>query len=412
MIFVCIGLSKGIANVSIFGLLILSIFTFDKKYFIENCSKYKNVVVLVIVFIVFILGLMHTSDLSQGLKVVRTNHKYLLMPVIFLLNVELVKKHFKALIFTFFISVSLAGVFTILLYFLPEDMVIWISNLTPFMQDYIHHYDRVSFGFYSPFYDRLQFSNMLGIATLSGLYLMLDNYRRKLCFVGILILIYCSILLGGRGGQLALLFSLFIFSVAYLYKNYLKNKKQLYALLLGIFIIFTATPTLLYKYNHSVHKRYGQMKWELKMFFSDNYKKDITHFTTARRLVSWQNTWNVAKGNILFGIGTGDFENAINNQYENDDYYLPVNNHSQYLYFLAMLGIIGLGIFISVLMYWLQSFDKNSTIFLYGLSFLSFYFIAFMFEVPLSKQIDNMTFTTLFCVLGIYGNKKAIIDKN
>ena len=161
-----------------------------------------------------------------------------------------VEKYFHKLLFTFLISISIIALFTTLLFHIPENWVIFISELTPFMQKYIHHYDRVSFGFYSPFYDRLQLSNMLGISTLIGLFLINENFKNKLVILILPILIYTSILLGGRGGQVALFISILFLAIKYFITKIRTSNQKGKLILLSIFIvsILIASPFILYKY--------------------------------------------------------------------------------------------------------------------------------------------------------------------
>lgn len=407
------GLSKGIANVSIIGFFIVSIFQLNLDELKQNIIKYKHVVFLGLIFKLFLFGLIHTDNIDIGWKLVRKNHRFILVPILILMNVDLVKKYFKNVLFAYLISVSIIGLLTILLYFSTENFVIWLSELTPFMQKYILHYDRVSFGFYSPFYDRLQFSNMLGISTLVGIYLFINNYNKKWIIPCVAILIYTSILLGGRAGQIALLISIFTVSLKLIIDYYKStiNKKKVVIISSLILTVFIVSPFLLYKFNHSVNKRYSQMKWELETFYSDNNTHDITHFTTVRRLVSWENTWKIAHNNFIFGVGTGDYDDELQKAYDTDNYNLPTNSHSQYLYFWASFGIIGLSIFLFVIGNWLKNLQASDNTFLLALGFIAFYGVTFLSSIPLSKQIDNMTFTILFSSIGVL-NLKSRVDKN
>ena len=405
------GLSKGIGNVSIVGFFIVSLLQFNFEEVKINIKKYKNVWLISLVFFLFLIGMIYTENQPLGWKLVRRNHRFLLIPLLFLMNVDLIKKQFKNVLFAYFIGISTIGLLTIILYYSPEEFVIWLSELTPFMQKYITHYDRVSFGFYSPFYDRLQFSNMLGIATLVGVYFYRIDFQKKITLALIPILAYASILLGGRSGQLALLTTLFVLLVLYIFSKFKtsKNKSRFGLISIIAILAFISIPFLAYKFNHSVNKRYGQMRWELKTYYSGNPKAyDITHFTTVRRLVSWENTWNLAKNNLWLGVGTGDYDSELQKIYNNDNFNLPTNSHSQWLYYWATFGIIGLLIFLLVIYNWWKAINKNSIDYTLALSFLLFYSLVFMFGVPLTKHIDNMTFISLFCALGIVFKKEQL----
>lgn len=411
--FISLGFSKGIGNIAVFSLLILSLAQFDKSTFVKSIKTFSHVTILILVFITFIIGLTYTKDLNNGLIILKNNHRFLLIPIVFLLNVSLIIKHYKTLIFSFFITTSIAGLITIFFSFLDESSVINISETIPFLKSYTTHVNRVSFGLYSPFLERIQFSNMLGLSVVSGIYLYIKNFKyKKLILLGILILIYTSILLGGRGGQLALLGVMFVFAFMLIY-NYWAPKwidkfgkpVVLSVIISGLVIMFLAGPILLFKYNNNISQRYGQMMWELKTFYNSKERNvEYIDFTSVRRLVSWKNTWEIIKENPILGVGTGDYKSEIQKIYDEDGYVFPENAHSQYLYIWAMLGIVGLSVFIGVIVYWLNYLKMCSKEFMFGIAFITFYGISMIPDAVLIKQIDSMAFCMFFCLIGIVGS--------
>ena len=182
------------------------------------------------------------------------------------------------------------------------------------------------------------------------------------------------------------------------------------SLLMLIIIFFVVSiPYCAYKFIPPINKRYNQLLWELEV--SKNLKKDdvrIRDFTSVRRIVSWKNTWQLIKQNPVLGVGTGDYIYELSKIYEKDQYDLPVNSHSQYLYIWASVGLWGLLIFLFVIFYWLYAIRNKHIIFIYGLSFLSFYMTAMLFEASLIKQIDSMTFALFMSFIGVLGNKKNL----
>ena len=405
------GLSKGIGNVSVGVLFLLSVITLNYKDFLTNCFHFKHVWALSFMFLILILGLFYTSDLAEGVYVLKQNIRFLFIPLLLLMNVQLIKEYRNLLLFFFVIATSTGGLFTVILNYLNEPLVIKISEFTPFLQKYIQHHNRAMFGAYSPFYDRIQYANSLGIAVITGLYLISVQYKRLFVFLSLLILIYASIILGGRGGQLALLGALFTYFSVLMYRkwaHYLIEKLgkplTLAVISFSILFLFLLTPLLVYKYNDNVKKRYSLMKWELETFYTGEPNKEaLIHFTSVRRLVSWKNTWEIIRKNPVFGVGTGDYKAALTAVYKIDGYDFPENSHSQYLYFWAMLGIVGLSFFIGIIVYWVNHIKSGFKEYSYGLSFIIFYAIAMLPDAVLIQQMDNLTFSLLFSFIGIIG---------
>ncbi|MBW8049885.1 MAG: O-antigen ligase family protein [Cytophagales bacterium] len=433
VLFISLPISKGLASTCEVLLIFLSLLRLKDiniKYLIK---ENKHVVSICLIFLCFLVGLLYTSDLVNGLIVLKRHHRLFVIPFIVLLNPGLIEKYGRQYILAFIQGTAFACLVTIIFYLIPEAQLIKLINNIPLLQEYPLNKDRILFGLYSPFIDRLQFSNLIAVASISSCYLFFAelplwskqtrlpkpwrrqaNKKRIYILFLFLTLIITSSLLGGRGGQLGLLAGLMVFFICLFY-NYLQPKlmkrigKFFASSLFMLIIIFFAVsiPYCAYKFIPPVHKRYNQLFWELEV--SKNLKKDderIRDFTSVRRIVSWKNTWQLIKQNPVLGVGTGDYIYELSKIYEKDQYDLPVNSHSQYLYIWASIGIWGLIVFILVIFYWLYSLRNAQIIFIYGLSFLSFYLTTMLFDASLIKQIDSMTFSLFMSFIGILGNKK------
>ena len=430
VLFISLPISKGLASTCEVLLIFFSLLRLKDiniKYLIK---ENKHVVSICLVFLCLLVGLLYTSDLVNGFIVLKRHHRLFVIPFIVLLNLGLIEKHGKEYILVFIQGTAFACLVTIIFYLIPEVHLIKLINNIPLLQEYPMNKDRIAFGLYSPFIDRLQFSNLIAVASISSCYLFfvptlspvasgqagqVNKIRIYILFL-FLALIITSSLLGGRGGQLGLLTGLMVFFLCLIY-NYLQPKlmkrfgKFFTSSLLMLIIIFfvVSIPYCAYKFIPPINKRYNQLLWELEV--SKNLKKDdarIRDFTSVRRIVSWKNTWQLIKQNPVLGVGTGDYIYELSKIYEKDQYDLPVNSHSQYLYIWASIGIWGLIIFLFVIFYWLYSLKNAQIIFIYGLSFISFYMTTMLFEASLIKQIDSMTFALFMSFIGVLGNKKNL----
>lgn len=420
-LFFSLSISKGIASTCEVLLILFSILKLRESNIKQLIYDNKHVVGICLIFVCLFIGMLYTSDLVSGFIVLKRHHRLFVIPFIILLNIDLVKKYDNKYIFVFILGTVIASAVTIIFYLIPEFLVIRITEIVSILQDYTINKDRTLFGLYSPFISRIQFSNLIAIASISCLYLFffqkketttnthLHVTRKTLILFFFLILIITSLLLGGKGGQLGLFAGLMVFFVCLIYRHF-QTKLTRYIgkvfsyLAIALFFVSFAIliPYCIYKYIPSVNKRYNQLLWELEV--SKDIQADdvrIQDFTSIRRIVSWKNTWQLIKQNPVFGTGTGDYLNEIKIIYQKSQYNLPVNTHSQYLYLWAALGIWGLLVFLFVIFYWLYAIRKKQLIFIYGFSFIAFYMCSMLFDMFLITQIDSMAFSLFMSLIGI-----------
>jgi O-antigen ligase len=121
------------------------------------------------------------------------------------------------------------------------------------------------------------------------------------------------------------------------------------------------------------------------------------------RMEIWKSALKVAEKKPLFGVGIGDYYNAMDKEFKQSGYttgyYKDFNAHNQYLEILCISGIVGFLFFIGIigLMLTIAIKDKNL---LYGV-FLMMIMIFFLFESILSRFAGN-SFFALFSFLLIY----------
>lgn len=407
--FCSLPLFKAFASIAEVALVILSLWPGTFSGFKHTVFKYKAVAAVTLIFGVLLLGLFYTQDLSNGWRVLKHQHRFLVIPLLFLAHARLLQENFRKFTLTFVGATTLAGAFIILLYLLPEDTVRTMANSTKLMLPYPDRTDRVAFGLYTPFIDRLQQSTLIAIAIISSVYLIVVNYYRKVLFAALPLLFFTMLILGGRGAQLALFFSLLVYGIAIsvsilgpkLQQRWGKPRTAAFLVVTGL-LIFVALPFLAFKTLTPLQNRYNQSQWELSLIKDGQYKQyDYRHFTTLRRLVSAQNMWEIIQENPLTGVGTGDYQKAIAAKYAQNNPDMEVNTHNQYLLFWAMTGIFGLLVFLAVLGYWIFSLRGSGQLYFYGLAFLIFYLVNMIPDSGLATQVDSMVFSTFMALIGL-----------
>lgn len=120
----------------------------------------------------------------------------------------------------------------------------------------------------------------------------------------------------------------------------------------------------------------------------------------VQRFEHWTAAIEIIKRNWLFGVGTGDVQEAFNDQYRNSDTLLDEYNwhrsHNQFLTLWVAFGLIG---FLLFLVFWIaffiSNFKANS---LLGIGFALIAITSFLSEDTIETQ-QGVTFIALF--LGI-----------
>ncbi len=408
---VALSLSKGTSSVIEVGLLVLSVAFHGKDLLKKPDSRYLPALSVMLVFGAYLLGMLYTSNIQAGFKLLNVQHSLLVIPVIIYLNREYIKQHSHAYLGWFIGGAVIAGLVTVAINFMsPHDIEVFTRHYT-FLEPFTVPENEGYFGMYSPFNSRIQVSNILGMAAVCNLYLISTRPLRWWWWLSLIAVLGSSIALGGRGGQLALLLGVYVFVSAWMVKRlyprllkFIGREATIGVLVAGMLTISLGVPYTAYKVFPTVEMRYGQLFWELDMIESGEYvNHDYFHFTSLRRIISWKNTWELIKQSPWVGTGTGDYKDALEAIYATDEFGdIPANNHSQYLHIWACLGIWGLGLFLGVIVYWLYRLASLGQVYVLCLAFIGFYLISMVPDAILLRQSDNMLFALFFSWLGIW----------
>lgn len=415
-------------SIAFVGLILFSLFL--KKRF---SAAPKLLRLPICLFIALAISIFYSSDFINGSKVLWSRIEFIAVPFIFFINREKIQAQIGAYLNVFLSATTLAAFLTFLFFLLPPKIVQTIAENLPFLKDYVMHEKSLAFGVYSPFTERLQFSYLIVIAIFLLFWKILKvftnalpepfegkeiGYSKPIIFgktkrdffikitFQILILIIVLAILGARGAQIGFLVGTIPWIIgAYFHYIHVRFVKRFNAVFSYSLVFFTLlfflviTPLVAYKNIPAVQARYNQMQWELGTFQDGTYKEyDYVHFTSIRRLLSWKNSWTIIQENTILGVGIGDYQAAMEKQYARDNLGFPVNTQSQYLYYWAASGLLGLFIFLLLIGYpFYQSLiQKDKSLKLLGISFFLFYGLIFLFDAPLNFQVGAMTFLVMY----------------
>ena len=393
--------SASIALVLLFADAVISLFRHPTKH-LKTINTHKSLILIGGLFFVYISGLLYSQNLQAGLDFLYTNNGFFTVPFIVWINRQLIVKKFTAYLAYFTAATVASCIITLGLYMLSEAQLMAVIEKVGFLQEYTPQRSRLMYGLYSPFIGRIQFCNLVGIAILACSWLFMTKKHRLFSFLSGAFLLLSSVYLGGRAAQLGILFAAFIFTIGFCFyyifpycKKQFNNTKIASVLTTSLVVLLLASPFLAYQNLQPIQKRYGQMFWELQVFQDntfENYKYE--HFTCIRRLVSWQNSWEIVKASPILGVGTGDYYAAMQQVYATDKFKIPVNSHSQYLQIWVTAGVLGLLFFLFVILHWLVAIyrSENRMLFVFAAAYMGFYLIVFALDAVLLRQVDNMSF--------------------
>ena len=419
LFFVALPLAKGLHNVAEIALLLLGLWQSGLSPFRQALVRYRHVAALALVLAALLTGLLYTQNLIFGFKLIRHHHRLVVMPLIFLLHAPHLRQHFYRYLGAFIVGVSIGCLVTVVLFWLPEESVRQLTLSVPkwLMLPYPEVKYRTAFGLYSPFIDRIQFSSLIGLALLSTLYLAWQRQLRVTLLL-LPLLAYTMLSLGGRGGQLALLGGLLVFLVGFGYRvlvprlaKHMPRKAAGPLVIMAALALTVALPLLAYQLSGPVRSRFDQGRWEWQQFESGQYSaEEFKHFTTIRRIISVQNMWKVVKQHPVMGVGTGDFEDALAEEYRHDGYEVIENVHNQYLYIWGAIGLWGLLLFLGVLGYWAWRMRGQVKLSVFAWSVLAFYLVNMLPDAVLLMQADAAAFTAFLCLVGVQNERLKIED--
>ncbi len=384
------------------SLICFSIFNF--KNLVKN---YKNGFLkgytLHAFVVLFLLATLLYSNLQKGFDLAYLLNGFLIFPIIVLSFAHVLKNIYKVLLMLVVVSVSIAGLATLVINLLPPDLVSGLHTFTEFKDV------SSAFGIHTPFMRRTQFSNFISTSVLISIFLFSINYYRRSQVLIIIWLLVFSFILGGRGAMLGMFGGLICITFFWIFPQIRRTIKPKYGNwgVAGIIMLFCLIlfllPIIAYKTIPPFTKRIDQTKWELSTLENDVYLKfDHKHFTTLSRFVSWQHHLEIIKEHPILGTGIGDYEAVLFGKYMNDRFEFPMDYHNMYMFFWGAAGIIALLLFLIDIAYWLRFlFRGKSKALILGVSFISCYLIIFIFDSTILAQMDNIFYHFIFCLIPI-----------
>lgn len=410
LLFLALPLSKALASIAVGILVGTAIFNFPNRSRIQIPNYWWLPILL---FLFLFVSVWYSNDYEEGWKVLYRQNTLIFLPFAFWVHSAICRSYFRRAMQVFLLSNTIAAICTLLFFFLPENQTIQLTNTFSFLQPYISHEKTHAFGTYSPFIDRLHFSYLLGTSILVNGCLLVEKRRSFLWISTLFIQVICFLILGGRGAQLAALASGLVGALL-IYLQFIhpflvpkiSRLGSLGILFVGLTIGGLLLPYVAYKNVPAIAMRYDQLIWEISTLNDGTYVDfSYEHFTSLRRKVSWQTTWQSIQEQPILGVGIGDHNSILEAQYANGKFDIPINTHQQFLYYWMVAGAFAFIIFLAACLYFiiLAIQQKIWLERLLLLCFITFYGIVFCLDSPLIYQTGGLAFWSFYLLLPIKG---------
>ena len=305
-------------NLIVVIICLIWLFSGNYKSKLHQIINNKLMIASIVFFVLHIIGLIWTENLSWGLHIV---HKmwyfFLLLPILFtIVN----RSYIKFYVYAFLIAIFLTEIASYLVWFeiVEPFKNATVNNPTPFMS-HISYNPILAFAIYIVLHEVFFNKNLSN--------LLFSFYT----FFSISMIINMFIT-GGRAGQVAF----FVLIVILIFQIF---DKQRLKSLLAIFIIIPTIFITAY-YSSNLFEKRVDLAVKEAISFSDTTTSD----SLGLRINFSINSWEVIKKNPIIGIGTGDFptEYAKVNQINSPNLPNTENPHNMYTLILMQLGIVGL----------------------------------------------------------------------
>jgi len=338
-------------------ILLLFIIRGNIKRYIKEALSNNVIRAFVYLFVIYLLGLLWSDDLKEGLRWVKSI-KYGLYLIVFYSFID--GRYIKKVLTAFILGMLLSEIISYCMLFgiLPWELII----------GHIHFYATQAPGDASPFLNHIHYGVALSLVVVLLIYQI--YFRNKnLIFKLLMSLFIISastniFVTGGRTGYLSFLVLLSALAIFYL------KRWAIIGLIVISFLLSIAymnSPMMQSRVNQTIHS-------------VDNIIQNHPDFNTSIgiRAGLYYYGWQAVKHDLVLGLGTGDSMHAIYNQSPPTwKGRLEPHEHNQFFSILMKLGIVGV------------------------LFFLNIYYQIFKYKQDDKELRFIMLFTTLAVTIGV-----------
>ena len=343
------------------------------------------------VYLIHILGMIYTSNLSFGLFDLQIKLSLLLMPIVFLsTHSYMLYENIQKLFFIFVISCFFAAVFCLI-----KAAWTYTSSI------YVFYYESFSM-FLHPAY----FSMYLNLALCFILFDMEKIWKQNL-FTKVFLLFCCVffpfviILLSSKIGffVMMIIFIVFAYHMVFVRKKFYIGIISLFLLLTSIMYLVLFSPTAFQRFRLSAYALFNDAKMN-------------PHEGTNVRMHIWKSGMELVSESPFMGYGTGDIKDVLVKKYLEkgivEAYTYKLNAHNQFLQICIATGALGFILLVlSLYLPFIHSIRQKK--YLYAL-FILIIFLNFLVESMLETQAGVIFYAFFNSLLYASHKNKLLAD--
>ncbi len=385
-------LSPALISMSFIGLSILGLLQFKPKDF----SKFEAILssLFVLFFVGSALSYLYSENSDEASRKLILKLPILCFPLVFNALKKTDSNHHTSLVLIGLYAMYLPAIISVYNY---------LSNKTLFDQLILESKPlpiEFGYGIY-----HIQFSILLAISVVLGVYLLLQRRTLNLSKINKILISIIGIsnfvflhILSARTGLLAMYIGLLIILLPVLFKLPLHNK--LIAIGMGI-----ALPLIMFSMSSSLRNRVSNTIADFEVAWSG---KDANDYSFAMRVQAWKNAIQVIKKNPFLGVGVGDADKELQNNFaQMNSSITPTNRknpHFQFLETAAQSGLISASLYLLIVLFAIFG-QSNKNYVLASMALLLF--IASCFESILERQASVVAFSVFMALALVFENKKT-----
>ena len=364
-----------------------------KSYF-----KNKTALIFSLLFFIYAIGLINSTNLEEGLKLVKLKLPLLIFPLVFCNKSQLINnKQMYWVLGLFVIAVKILCLYMLALVFFdigPKTLI----HIQTGIKSYFHSNLTIKIDNHPTLFS---FSIILCIIFIEKL------YRNKILpsYIFILSHIFFTIFIFLLSSKIGVV--LFLILTIYLACSYLSKK---------INIIFLSTSTLIlvimFLFPNKINQRFLS-EWGILKNTYNLKDKRIPYYQKSQRLIAIDIFFNQPIKYFVVGHGSGDVQNYLDRKYryyletENRTAFTDLNYHNQYLQTASVIGVFGGLILIYILYSSMQIalYNKNKIHSLFIVCIICFFTIESFFETQRGTVIFGF-FNSMFVFLWTRTDKR------
>ena len=371
----------------------------NRRRFNRVFTTERSNIILFVLFIIFyawqLIGMLYSDNPESGWENLKVRLSIVFFPLVLLSPSEMIRKNGKHLLRIFAGSTFIYIIICFVNAFINSITVqagVYIFNPHPEEEYWLNY-------FYGTYFTIHQHPSYQAMYVLLSAFICFESWfdiditRKFRIFwlaTGFFLLVSLYFISSKAGLIGILLLVPFYFFLKI--KNRTRSRFAWMGILLGILIIL---PVIL------TNERMNLFLQGISQKSSDEMKN------INERSIIWKSALNILPKSYIWGLGTGDVEVMLVNEYQKIGNHLlaekSMNAHNQFLEILLENGIIGVVLFMAIMIFMIYIIWKERNL-LYGM-YILLIFLFFLFETMLNR-LAGVSFFAMFSFLLLYTNSK------